>query len=71
MVEQWYPAKYGRNSPAEEARQRAVRENTKPREETTAKVAQPANDWYENWYKAKFGRRSPLEDARKKAAGKR
>jgi hypothetical protein len=27
-LEQWYRAKYSRNSPAEEARQRGVRENT-------------------------------------------
>ena len=70
-LEQWYRAKYGRNSPAEEARQRAARENSTPREEVTARVARPANEWYENWYKAKFGRSSPMEDARKKAAGKR
>ena len=70
-LEQWYRAKYGRNSPAEEARQRAARENSTLHKEATAKVARPANEWYENWYKAKFGRNSPLEDARRKAAGKR
>lgn len=40
--DQWYKAKSGRSSPMEEARQRAERENTAFREETTREVAAPA-----------------------------
>ena len=65
--EQWHRAKYGRSSPAEEARQKAERPNTAFREEPAA--AQPANTWFESWYKAKFGRPSPREEARLKAEG--
>ena len=63
--EQWHRAKYGRSSPAEEARQNAERANTAFREEPTA--ARPTNTWFESWYKAKFGRPSPSEEARLKA----
>ena len=70
--EQWYRDKYGRNTPAEEARQKAARENTTTHAgAATAKAAPPANDWYENWFKAKFGRSSPLAETRRKEAAKR
>ena len=66
--EQLYRAKYGRNSPMEEARQKAERKNTALPEETTREVARPANDWAAQWYNAKFGRPSPTEEARQTAA---
>ena len=65
--ERWYRTKYGRSSPAEEARQKAARANTAFREQPAA--AQPANTWFEGWYKAKFGRPAPREEARLKAEG--
>src|SRR5258708_6757782 len=68
-LEQWYRAKYGRSSPAEEARQRAEQANTAFREESARKAAPPANAWFEQWYKAKFGRNSPMEEALQKAEG--
>ena len=61
--EQWHRAKYGRSSPAEEARQNAERANTAFREEPTA--TRPANTWLQDWYKAKYGRPYPLESGRK------
>src|SRR6266852_9152273 len=67
-LDQWYRAKYGRSSPAEEARQRAEQANTAFREETAADEVRPANAWLEQWYRAKFGRSSPMEEARQKAA---
>jgi hypothetical protein len=68
--EQWYRTKFGRNSPMEEARQKAERANTAFREETTHEVTAPANTWFEQWYKTKFGRSSPREEARQKAEGR-
>ena len=68
-LEQWYRTKYGRSSPAEEARQRAEQANTAFREESARKAAPPANAWFEQWYKAKFGRNSPMEEALQKAEG--
>jgi hypothetical protein len=65
-LEQWHKAKYGRNTPMEEARQRAERENAALQEETTSEVG-PANDWFEQWYKAKVGRSSPMVEARLRA----
>ena len=38
-TEEWYKAKFGRNSPREEARQRVERENTALTQEITGKVA--------------------------------
>ena len=65
-LEHWYQAKYGRNSPMEEARKRAARENATFRMEAAPKPARPANDWYERWYKAKFGVSSPMEETRQR-----
>ena len=67
-LDQWYKAKLGRPSPAEEARLKAERANTAFREETRHEGAMPSNAWFEQWYKAKFGRSSPAEEARQKAA---
>jgi hypothetical protein len=64
--EQWYKAKYGRNSPAEEARQAAERNNTASREEVAPAAAKPANDWFERWYQAKVGRNSRMEELRQR-----
>lgn len=67
-IDQWYRAKLGRPSPAEEARLKAERANTAFREETRHEGAAPPNAWFEQWYKAKFGRNSPAEEARQNAA---
>jgi len=66
--EQWHKAKFGRNSPAEEARLKADRETTAFREEFTPEVAGPANTWFEQYYRGKYGRNSPAEEARLNAA---
>ena len=66
-VDQFYKAKLGRSSPAEEARLQAERENTAFREEITFEVAGPANPWLEQFYRAKLGRNSPMEESRLRA----
>ena len=66
-VDQFYKAKLGRSSPAEEARLKAERENTAFREEITFEVAGPANPWLEQFYRAKLGRNSPMEESRLRA----
>ena len=66
-IDQWYRAKLGRPSPAEEARMKAERANMAFREEARHEAAVPSNAWLEQWYKAKFGRSSPAEGARQKA----
>jgi predicted P-loop ATPase len=66
-LDQYYKAKLGRSSPAEEARLNAERANTAFREETTVEVAGPANPWLEQFYKAKLGRNSPMEESRLRA----
>ena len=60
--EQYFRAKFGRNTPLEETRQNAEAVSTAFREEFTTPM--PANTWYEEYFKAKFGRVSPLEEAR-------
>jgi hypothetical protein len=75
-LEQWFKTKYGRNSPMEEARQRATykRTNEAFREDTTAQAAlrteaaARTNPWLEQWFKTKYGRNSPMEEARQRAA---
>ena len=64
--EQWYKTKYGRNTPAEEARLKAERENTAFREETRHSVPAKQN-WMEDYFKAKLGRNTPAEEKRLKA----
>lgn len=61
--EQWYKAKYGRPSPAAEARMKAEHEATAFREETRH-LATPRQSWIEDHFKAKFGRNTPAEEAR-------
>lgn len=68
-LDQFYKAKLGRSSPAEEARLRAEGANTAYREEITPAVAGPANPWLEQFYKAKLGRNSPMEESRLRAEG--
>ena len=58
---QYFKAKLGRNSPAEDARLRAERANTAFRQESL-NVAAP--NWIEQHFKAKLGRNSPAEEAR-------
>ena len=65
--DQWYKMKYGRNSPAEEARLKAERESTAFREETPSRVAPARVNWAEVLFKAKLGRNTPAEEARLKA----
>ncbi len=66
-LDQWYRAKFGRPSPAEEVRLKAEREITAYREEVRHDATAPANAWYEQWHKAKFGRYSQAEEARQRA----
>ena len=68
-LDQFYKAKLGRSSPAEEARLKAEGTNTAFREEITTEVAGPANPWLEQFYKAKLGRNSPMEESRLRAEG--
>jgi hypothetical protein len=66
-LDQFFKAKLGRNSPAEEARLKAERANTAFREATTFEAAGPANPWLEQLYRAKLGRNSPMEESRLRA----
>ena len=67
QFDQWYRAKYGRNSPAVEARLKAERESIAFREETSSRVAPARVNWVEEHFKAKLGRNTPAEEARLKA----
>ena len=60
-TEQFFKAKIGRNTPAEEARLRAER-TLAFREEAPLKV--DITNWLEEHLKAKLGRYSPTEEAR-------
>ena len=64
QFDQWYRAKYGRPSPAAEARMAEEQANTAYREVSTPQSAAPANAWFEGWYRSKYGRPSPSEQAR-------
>ncbi len=68
-VDQFYKAKLGRSSPAEEARLRSEGANTAFREEITTEVAGPVSPWLEQFYSAKLGRNSPMEESRLRAEG--
>ncbi len=58
--EQWYKAKFGRSSPAEEARQKDEKESTAFREEKQLeRKPTPRNEWLDQWYRAKYGRPAP------------
>jgi hypothetical protein len=65
--EQWFRAKFGRSSPAEEARKKADRSNTAFREDTDAGAVSKADDRTEQYFQSKLGRSSPAEEARKEA----
>jgi hypothetical protein len=65
--EQWFRVKFGRPSPAEEARRNAEQANIAFREEPAPKVRAKAPNWMEQHYRGKYGRSSPLEEARLKA----
>ena len=54
-IEEYFKAKFGRNTPAEEARLKAERESTAFREEPKREVA-PARSWFEEWHHMKYGR---------------
>jgi len=60
-AEQYFKAKVGRNTPAEEARQRDAQSNVAFREEALF-VATP--NWIEQHFKAKMGRYTHGEEAR-------
>jgi hypothetical protein len=61
--EQWYRAKYGRPSPAEEARLETQQVNSASRDATPSTVAASANDGFEQRYQAKYGHQSLTEQA--------
>lgn len=61
-LDQWYRAKFGRPSPAEEARLNQERASTAFREESRHEGAPT-----EQLYKTKLGRNSPAEEARQRA----
>ncbi len=65
--EQWFKAKFGHPSPAEQARVKAETENTAYREETTRDHQIAPSSWADQWFRAKYGRYSPAEEARRNA----
>lgn len=65
--EQWYKAKFGRYSPATEARLNAKQTETASRQEPTGAPVRgvaAAPSWIEQWHKAKYGRYSAAYEAR-------
>jgi hypothetical protein len=64
QFEQWYNAKYGRNSPAEEARLKVERDSTAFRVEIPAHTEPAGQDRTEQYFRTKFGRSTPAEEAR-------
>ena len=58
--ELWFRAKFGRSSPAEEARQRTEMASTAFRTAPRSVTA----PWTDEWFRAKHGRPSPSEQAR-------
>jgi hypothetical protein len=65
--DQWYKVKFGRPSPAEEARIKADRESTAFRQEASSQVAPSPVSWIEEHFKTKLGRNTPAEEARQNA----
>jgi hypothetical protein len=63
--DQWYRSKFGRRSPAEEARQRTGQARTASRDEATPAMAAPVVSWIEQHWRTKFGRGSPTEEHKK------
>lgn len=72
--EQWYRAKHGRNSPAEEARLNAERTNTAYREDTSSTArttaAPKTNEWFREFSKAKYGRELTAQPTASQAENK-
>lgn len=67
FFDQWYKAKYGRNSPAEEARLKAEQASSAYREEkASARPARPKS-YMDQFFKAKLGVYTPAEEARLRA----
>jgi hypothetical protein len=63
-AEERFKAKFGRYTPAEEARRAEAEANTAYRDAAPTKKTGPANDWSEQRHQAKFGRPSPAEEAK-------
>jgi hypothetical protein len=63
-AEERFKAKFGRYTPAEEARRAEAEANTAYRDAAPAKKAVPQNVWSEQRHQAKFGRPSPAEEAK-------
>ena len=71
-LDQWYKAKFGRYSPATEARLNAEQGNTAFRQAATSNDVpklgvQRQASWVEQWHKAKYGRYSAAYEAAQKA----
>ena len=66
-LDQYFKAKLGRHSPAEDARLQAERASTAFREEAPLRVAVP--NWNEQHLKGKLGRYSRAEEARLREVG--
>jgi hypothetical protein len=61
--EQRFKAKYGRYTPAEEARRAEEKANTAYRDATPPRGAEASRDnWSEDRHRAKFGRPTPTEE---------
>lgn len=63
--DQWYKAKYGRNTPAEEARLKAGQDSAAYREEKA--VPAPPLSYTDQFFKAKLGVYTPATEARLRA----
>ncbi|HEV2275475.1 MAG TPA: hypothetical protein VGR96_14985 [Acidobacteriaceae bacterium] len=63
-TDQWYRAKFGHPSPAEQARIDEYQASTAYREEAPAASPGSVHLWLDQWYRAKFGHPSPAEQAR-------
>ena len=67
-AEDRFMAKWGRYTPAEEARLNAAESNLAAREETTVSLAPRNDNGAESRFSMKWGRYTPAEEARLKAA---
>ena len=63
-AEERFKAKFGRYTPAEEARRAEADANTAYRDAAPAKKAGPVNAWSEQRHQTKYGRPSPAEEAK-------
>ena len=62
--DQWYRAKFGRSTPAEEARIQQEKDSTAYRVEPAGPMAAEPERWSENHFRQKYGRSTPLNEAR-------